>query len=66
MPVGTYKVYGNSITINGTAYTPISVGGYANNSVSTSATYILQGFSVVFTSSASTPAFVMTNVLSLY
>ena len=66
IPVSTYKVYGSTVSINGSTYTPVSSGGYATSSVNTSATYIIQQYSIIMTVSLTVPQFVMTNIISLY
>jgi len=58
----TYKVYGNSLTVNGTSRTMIFNNGAANIPVLTSATHILQSITIIYTSSSTVPTVVITNV----
>ncbi|MFO0414878.1 MAG: hypothetical protein ACK50E_04440, partial [Bacteroidota bacterium] len=62
----TYKAYANTFKIGSTSYTLNASGGLANVSVNASATTVLQSFTIIYTSSSSTPYKVITNVISYY
>jgi hypothetical protein len=61
LDTSSQKVYCTLCTVNGTAVTPLFVGGVANISVS-SATAVIQTFYVVFTGSSSAPWKVISSV----
>lgn len=64
LSTATNKVYVNTLQINGTGVTLVYNGGVSSVSVS-SATYVVQTFNVVYTTSATTPSYVMTSVSSM-
>jgi len=59
------KFYANALTINGTSTTFVYNGGSSNVSV-TNATYIIQQFNLVYTSSTTAPAFVISSISQAY
>jgi hypothetical protein len=59
------KFYSTALTINSTSTSFVYNGGSANVSV-TNATYIIQQFNIVYTSSTTAPAFVITSVGQAY
>jgi hypothetical protein len=61
LDTSSQKVYCTLCTVNGTAVTPLFVGGVANISV-TSATAVIQTFYVIFTGSSSAPWKVVSSV----
>ena len=63
---GTYKGYANTFKLGSTTYTLIASGGLANVTVNASATSVLQSFTIVYSSSSSSPYQVFTNVTSFY
>ena len=62
----TNKNYANSISINGTARTILYNGGSAGIPVLTSATQIVQTFSIIYGASSSVPVCVVSNVSTMY
>ncbi len=62
----TNKNYSNSITINGTARTILYNGGSAGIPVLTSATQIVQTFSVIYGASSTVPVCVLSNISAMY
>jgi len=59
------KFYANALTIGGTSTSFVYNGGSSNVSVS-SATYIIQQFNIVYTSSTTAPAFVICSIGQAY
>lgn len=59
----TYKVFCNSLILNGVSYTPIVAGGLSNVSINTSATYVMQTISIS-TINASSPYFKVCSTIS--
>lgn len=62
----TYKVYCNSLILNGTSYTPVVVGGLANVSINSSATYVMQTISISTINSSSPYFKVCSTIGSLF
>jgi len=64
----SYQAYGSTCTINGTSYTLNCAGGLANVNISsvTSSGSVMQVISVVYTSSASVPYQLITNIIAFY
>jgi len=63
--IANAKFYGNAITVNGTSYTAIAIGGLSNISINASATYVMQTITIMFISST-TPTKIITSVSSLF
>jgi hypothetical protein len=61
----TNKFYANALTLGATSTSFVYNGGSSSVSVS-SATYIIQQFNLVYTSSTSAPAFVITSIGQAY
>jgi hypothetical protein len=59
------KFYANALTIGATATSFVYNGGSSGVSVS-SATYIIQQFNIIYTSSTSAPAFVISSISQAY
>jgi hypothetical protein len=60
------KNYANSLTVNGTARTILYNGGSAGLPVLTSATQIVQTFSIIYGASSTVPVAVISNVSAMY
>lgn len=62
----SYKAYANTFKIGASSYTLQASGGLSNVSVNASSVMALQSFTIIYTSSASVPYQVITNVISYF
>jgi hypothetical protein len=62
----TNKNYANSLTVNGTARTILYNGGSAGIPVLTSATQIVQTFSIIYGASSTVPVCVVSNISAMF